>query len=342
MKPIKVLVVIMLLLLQLQIAYAITPSATLEYYRIKLLETSNDYVPASQYLTRLENILSILNNDDDSNTTLGDVSIEVYTTDPIEDIWMEDYAILNTDHVVWLFNTSIPEDDSLCCMGFYMGEEEVVYIPVSISRNVNTTVLEDGSCQLINVTVKFYDTNFFWSWLDIEKEYDGVRYSITPISIDAPGFVEEDNEVNFRYSFNLSQIEIGKDYHFLLLATVSTDFPILAAKPCIHLGLQTSYEELVVGVGYQAAYPSELLPPNIVSINVTTNVSNAWNVTKVENIEVIMSESVLDISDATYVAYMLTGRVEPDLAVDFNHNGRIDIGDLAKLSYFLVGKISFI
>jgi len=49
----------------------------------------------------------------------------------------------------------------------------------------------------------------------------------------------------------------------------------------------------------------------------------------------------VDIGDVTSVAYMGIGLVPPDItAADFNHNGRIDIGDAAKIAYYYVGKIS--
>ncbi|RLI77556.1 hypothetical protein DRP04_11240 [Archaeoglobales archaeon] len=44
------------------------------------------------------------------------------------------------------------------------------------------------------------------------------------------------------------------------------------------------------------------------------------------------------INDVTMVAYMITGKMKPDLGADFNNNGRIDIGDLAKIAYYIVGK----
>ncbi|MFQ6063760.1 MAG: PKD domain-containing protein, partial [Methanosarcinales archaeon] len=47
----------------------------------------------------------------------------------------------------------------------------------------------------------------------------------------------------------------------------------------------------------------------------------------------------VDLEDATYVAYMVVGKVPVDLSADFNGNGRVDIGDATKIAYYLVGKI---
>ncbi len=48
----------------------------------------------------------------------------------------------------------------------------------------------------------------------------------------------------------------------------------------------------------------------------------------------------VDIGDVAYVAYMVVGKIEPDLKADFNGNGRVDIGDLAKIAYYVLGKIN--
>jgi len=48
----------------------------------------------------------------------------------------------------------------------------------------------------------------------------------------------------------------------------------------------------------------------------------------------------VDVGDVTYVAYMVVGKVKPDLRADFNSNGRVDIGDLARIAYYVLGKIS--
>jgi len=47
----------------------------------------------------------------------------------------------------------------------------------------------------------------------------------------------------------------------------------------------------------------------------------------------------IDISDVSRVAYMVVGKVPADPAADFNGNGKVDIGDAAKIACFIVGKI---
>ena len=47
----------------------------------------------------------------------------------------------------------------------------------------------------------------------------------------------------------------------------------------------------------------------------------------------------VDIGDVSKVAYMVVGKESADPTADFNGNDRIDIGDAAKIAYYFVGKI---
>ncbi|MFY1642735.1 PKD domain-containing protein, partial [Methanoculleus bourgensis] len=50
-------------------------------------------------------------------------------------------------------------------------------------------------------------------------------------------------------------------------------------------------------------------------------------------------EDGVDIGDVSRVAYMVVGKEPEDLAADFNGNGVVDIGDAAKIAYYFVEKI---
>ena len=50
----------------------------------------------------------------------------------------------------------------------------------------------------------------------------------------------------------------------------------------------------------------------------------------------------VDVADASYVASIVVNVNPIDLKADFNGNGRIDIGDLAKIVYYLLGKIDIL
>jgi len=49
---------------------------------------------------------------------------------------------------------------------------------------------------------------------------------------------------------------------------------------------------------------------------------------------------IVDIGDASMVAYMVIGKKEQDMNADFNKNGIVDIGDASKIAYYLVRKLN--
>jgi PKD repeat protein len=50
-------------------------------------------------------------------------------------------------------------------------------------------------------------------------------------------------------------------------------------------------------------------------------------------------DGTVDIGDVCYVAFIVVGKIKPDMRADFNENGRVDIGDLVRIVYYLLGKI---
>jgi len=50
-------------------------------------------------------------------------------------------------------------------------------------------------------------------------------------------------------------------------------------------------------------------------------------------------DGAVDIGDVAKVAYMVVGKADADPAADFNENGAVDIGDAARIAYYFIGKI---
>jgi len=48
----------------------------------------------------------------------------------------------------------------------------------------------------------------------------------------------------------------------------------------------------------------------------------------------------VDIGDVAKVAFMVASEVPEDLNADFNGNGHVDIGDAAKIAFYLAGKVN--
>ncbi len=48
----------------------------------------------------------------------------------------------------------------------------------------------------------------------------------------------------------------------------------------------------------------------------------------------------VDIGDVARTAYMLVGKTPVDIAADFNDNGKVDVGDATKIAYYLIGRVT--
>jgi len=81
-----------------------------------------------------------------------------------------------------------------------------------------------------------------------------------------------------------------------------------------------------------------------VSLNVTN--SEGWNLTVKDRYLTVFPKGdfnqngEVDIGDVARVAYMVVGRTLLDPSADFNGNGEVDVGDAAKIAWFSVGKIT--
>jgi C1A family cysteine protease len=53
----------------------------------------------------------------------------------------------------------------------------------------------------------------------------------------------------------------------------------------------------------------------------------------------VTHNGAVEIGDVAKIAYMVVGKAVVDPAADFNENGAVDIGDAAKIAYYFVGKI---
>ena len=85
--------------------------------------------------------------------------------------------------------------------------------------------------------------------------------------------------------------------------------------------------------------------PGNYTVNLTaTNAGGSSTETRPDYITVTIrgdfnGNGEVDIGDVSKVAWMVVGKEPADLAADFNGNGRVDIGDAAKIAYYFVGKI---
>jgi len=82
---------------------------------------------------------------------------------------------------------------------------------------------------------------------------------------------------------------------------------------------------------------------NVTAVAINENGSDRqiwiWNITAPPLKGDLNGNGIIDIGDASMVAYMVIGKYQPELKADFNNNSRVDIGDATKIAYFLVGKV---
>jgi len=86
--------------------------------------------------------------------------------------------------------------------------------------------------------------------------------------------------------------------------------------------------------------------PGTYTVNLTiTTATSSFTLSRPDYITVTApkgdfnNNGVVDIGDVSKVAYMVVGKAAADPAADFNENGAVDIGDAAKIAYYYVGKI---
>ena len=104
--------------------------------------------------------------------------------------------------------------------------------------------------------------------------------------------------------------------------------------------------QINVSKGIQYYTATNLTPDTSYTLNTRTvdivgNVNATWvNLTISTEVKGDFNNNGnVDIGDVAKVAYMLVDKVADDIGADFNGNGRVDIGDAAKIAYYLVGKV---
>ena len=92
---------------------------------------------------------------------------------------------------------------------------------------------------------------------------------------------------------------------------------------------------------------TELLPDTSYELSTRTvdtsgNINQIWVNNTATTSEVIgdfNNNGYVDIGDVAKVAFMVAGKVPEELSADFNDNGFVDIGDAAKIAFYLAGKV---
>lgn len=252
------------------------------------VRTEEDFIGSGTYECDIRYDLDIYNYKDASDTVLGNLSFSA-RADNITGVGWKKYADWNESFVEWEFPPYprfVIEEDEGFGTGFDTIAEER-YMNVDVSRWMNVTEFDGDGYQLVKFNVTFKDVDFLWCWGRIEaNEHDEVRASIVPGSFnttDAPLDHVDEWEHEVHFDFDRGQIETNVTYHFSVIVIVEPKVPPIEYKPRFMLG-QGLYESKVLGgEGYCVEMPPEKLPENIHNASACTNVSNNWDLRRVDH-----------------------------------------------------------
>jgi hypothetical protein len=235
--------------------------------------------------------IKISNLNDDSNTVLGNITIDV-AADGITGVEYSDdqeYSVTwNRTHAKWKF----PSD-------LYIGEGKAVsttwdtdysssqYIPMSMKRSINKTIFTSDGYQLVTFNVTFENSTYTTIWGVISAEQNPLEYVDATLlnetfTTDAPikSFDTAGSTNNyFAFWLDPNRVELGKPYQFSMVIRVNvttTDGSAVKYTPRCAIGLSTHTSSGTIGNGYTVSMPSGALPSHTNSASVSTNVSNAW------------------------------------------------------------------
>jgi parallel beta-helix repeat protein len=256
--------------------------------------TQNDSLTSGTYDANLGYHMDIYNEDDESDTVLDNLTFSIQAEN-ITDVDWEEYADLNESYAEWRFPPKFVVEEN---EGFGTGVDttysEPKYLNLNITRWFNQTLFNETAYQLVNFSIEFKDKNFEWLWGGFNaNEHEEVYASIVlgTFNYEAPldGFEEWDHGIHF--DFDKDEIETGVTYNFSVVVKVEPTMPVMY-KPDITIG-EGLYSNSTAGeTGYTAEMPSYMLPEKVSHASVSTNVSNAWRLGRVNHLIAWLGEVV--------------------------------------------------
>lgn len=256
--------------------------------------TENDSLTGGIYDAYLGYHMEIYNEDDDSDTVLGNLTFSIQPENNITGVDWEEYAEWNESYAGWEFPPEFTiEEDEGFGTGFGTSYSEPKYFNLTITRWFNQTSFNETAYQLVNFSVEFEDKNFEWLWGSVgANEHEEVYASIVSgtFETNAPiEWIEDEHEIHF--DFNKSDLQTGVTYNFSFVVRVEPTMPVVY-KPDITIG-EGSYSNSTAGeTGYTAEMPSYMLPENVSYASVTTNVSNTWSFERINHLIAWLEEVV--------------------------------------------------
>ncbi len=282
--------------------------------------TEDDFIMSGTQECKKRYWLDIYNYDDASDTVLGNLSFSAQA-DNITDVDWKRYADWNESFVKWKFppypKFTIEEDEGFGTWIKTISEEK--YINIDVSREMNKTKFNSNGYQLAEFNVTFKDVDFLWCWGRIEaNEHEEVSASIVLGSFnttDAPLNWVDEGEHGVHFDFDREQIEANVTYNFSVIVSVEPNAPPIEYKPEFKIG-QGLYESRQSGGEGKCVVMPLPVPPappltptseeyraemaqtpseNIYNASACTNVSNNWDLRRVDH-RIVKLKEVVDLA----------------------------------------------
>ncbi|HJH27083.1 MAG TPA: hypothetical protein C5S37_10030 [Methanophagales archaeon] len=261
--------------------------------------TEDDFIMSGTQECKKRYWLDIYNYDDASDTVLGNLSFSA-KAENITGVDWKRYADWNESFVKWEFpphpKFTIEEDEGFGTWIKTISEDK--YINVDVSRAMNKTKFNSSGYQLAEFNVTFKDVDFLWCWGGgIEaNEHEEVSASIVPgtFETDAPIKVDwEQWDHGLKFDFDRAQIETNVTYNFSVVIRVELKkAPPIEYKPRFKIGQGLNESRQLGGEGHYAEISPEMLPEKAHKASACTNVSNNWDLRRVDHRIVKLKEVV--------------------------------------------------
>jgi PKD repeat protein len=277
--------------------------------------TDGDMITRGNYTGDIRFDLSLFNENDASHTTLGNLMYELDADNITIPDWT-DYAVWNATHAVWRFPSqyTIGENASFRT-GILSNYTEGVSINVNMSRVCNQTLFNSTGYQLVTTTAEFPSVNAsqgYW-WRFVANPSGAVNPTFVPGSLvtDIPLRSVQTDQHYFHLELDANSLQPGFTYTTSCLVRVEPTggLPVVY-KPKIVIGHVLSQNTISGGVGYSVEMPAHLLPDHIHSASVSTNVSNAWTLTRLNQIFSVLQEVSEQQATSPHITLIL-----PDISI---------------------------
>jgi len=298
-----------------QIAERTGPLAEFSVSRDFIVETEDDLVEAGLHTVSPRINMNIWNEDDSSDTVLGDLVYEVRAENITEVDDGEEYADWNETHASWEFpsNCYLEEDDDHG-VG-YRAPPETRRLNMTVTRGMNQTVFNAAGYQLAEFDVTFQDLDFEWAWINIYIDEEYASIVSDSFDTDAPGWLDQDASDRVHFNFDYDALQAGVTYSFTVKIYVDSGFPIrYKPESTVAMGV---YHQKAYDVGLQASMPEDMLPEGTSYVAVSTNTSSNWCIVR-HNHMVARLEQIAEQVSAEWIASL-------DVALD-SYTSTVDIG----------------